>query len=101
VELVRVDSSSGFEVLAGTERSQAATMVLAPGSSTGGPDNRHPESDQWLYVTSGRGSAVVEGSGHALEAGSLLLVEAGEAHEIKNEGDRPLETFSIYAPRVY
>jgi len=101
VELVQVDPSSGFRVLAGTRRSQAATMVLAPGTFTGGPDNRHPESDQWLYVISGRGSAVVEGSEHGLEPGSLLLVEAGEAHEIKSEGDRPLETFSIYAPRVY
>ncbi len=76
-------------------------MVLATGISTGGPDNRHAESDQWLYVISGEGSAVVEGAEHALDAGSLLLIEAGESHEIKSGGDRPLETFSIYAPRVY
>lgn len=101
MELVKVDPLSGFRLLAGTRRSQAATMVLAPGTSTGGPDNRHPESDQWLYVVSGRGSAVVEGSEHGLEPGSLLLVEAGEAHEIKSGEDLPLETFSIYAPRVY
>lgn len=101
MEVVRLDSSSSFEVLAGTERSQAATMVLRPGTSTGGPGNRHPESDQWLYVISGEGSAVVEGEEHALDAGSLLLVEAGESHEIKCEGDLPLETLSIYAPRVY
>lgn len=101
VELVRVDPSSGFDVLAGTERSQAATMVLAPGTSTGGPENRHPESDQWLYVISGNGSAVVEGTESGLDAGSLLLIEAGEAHEIKCEGESPLQTFSIYAPAVY
>ncbi|MGH3145333.1 MAG: cupin domain-containing protein [Rubrobacter sp.] len=101
MELVRVGSSSGFEVLAGTERSKAATMVLGPGTSTGGPDNRHADSDQWLYAISGEGSAVVEGEEYDLEAGSLLLVEAGESHEIKGEGDRPLETFSIYAPRAY
>jgi mannose-6-phosphate isomerase-like protein (cupin superfamily) len=101
VELVQVDPSSGFEVLAGTERSQAATMVLAPGTSTGGPDNRHPQSDQWLYVISGDGSAVVEGRESELGAGSLLLIEAGEAHEIKSTGESPLQTFSIYAPTVY
>lgn len=101
MELVQLDPSSGFRLLAGTRRSQAATMVLAPGTSTGGPDNRHPESDQWLYVVSGRGIAVVEGSEHGLKPGSLLLVEAGEAHEIKGDEDLPLETFSIYAPRVY
>jgi mannose-6-phosphate isomerase-like protein (cupin superfamily) len=101
VELVQLDPSSGFEILAGTERSQAASMVLAPGTSTGGPDNRHPESDQWLYVISGDGSAVVEGTERELGAGSLLLIEAGEAHEIKSAGDSPLQTLSFYAPAVY
>ncbi len=101
MELVRLDPSSGFEVLAETERSQAATMVLAPGTSTGGPENRHPQSDQWLYVISGDGTAVVEGQEHGLGAGSLLLIEAGEAHEIKSAGAQPLQTFSIYAPAVY
>ncbi|HEX6711492.1 MAG TPA: cupin domain-containing protein [Rubrobacter sp.] len=101
MELVHLNPSSGFDILAGTERSQAATMVLAPGASTGGPDNRHPESDQWLYVISGDGSAVVEGTESDLGAGSLLLIEAGEAHEIKCAADRPLQTLSIYAPAVY
>ena len=101
MELVQLDLSSGFEVLAGTERSQAASMVLAPGSSTGGPDNRHPESDQWVYVISGDGSAVVEGTERELGAGSLLLIEAGEAHEVKSARDRPLQMLSIYAPAVY
>src|SRR3712207_7744926 len=31
----------GFRVAAGNRRSQAAEMVLAPGDSEGGPDNRH------------------------------------------------------------
>lgn len=101
MELVQLDPSSGFEILAGTGRSQAATMALAPGTSTGGPDNRHPESDQWVYVISGDGSAVVEGTERELGAGSLLLIEAGEAHEIRSAPDRSLQTLSIYAPAVY
>ena len=101
MDLVRIDPPSGFEVLAGTQRSQAATMVLAPGSSTGGPDNRHASSDQWLYVVSGEGRAILDGEEHELEEGSLLLIEAGEAHEIINDGERPLKTFSIYAPPEY
>lgn len=101
MDLVRIDPPSGFEVLAGTQRSQAATMVLAPGSSTGGPDNRHVSSDQWLYVVSGGGRAILDGEEHELEEGALLLIEAGEAHEIINDDERPLETFSIYAPPEY
>ena len=91
----------GFKLLDGSSRSQSATMVLAPGESTGGPDNRHEHSDQWLYVLSGRGRAIVDEQRVDLEAGSLLLIEAGEAHEIECLGDAPLETLNIYAPPAY
>jgi mannose-6-phosphate isomerase-like protein (cupin superfamily) len=90
-----------FEVVAGSRRSQAAMMVIAPGESEGGPDNRHPKSDQWLYVVSGRGRAKVEGRGVTLTAGSLLLIEAGERHEIRNTGRAPLVTVNVYAPPAY
>jgi mannose-6-phosphate isomerase-like protein (cupin superfamily) len=101
VKLTEIDMQVGFRLLAGTDRSQAATMVLSPGQSTGGPDNRHPRSDQWLFVILGRGKVLVEDEERDLEEGSLLLIEAGEAHEIINGGDRPLETLSFYAPPVY
>ena len=90
-----------FEVLGGSERSQAATMVLDPGTSTGGPDNQHAGSDQWLFVLSGTGRATVEGREVRLERGTLLLIEAGESHEIENTGREPLETLNLYAPPEY
>lgn len=101
MQLVHVDSAKGFEVLASTKRSQAAAMTLAPGRSTGGPNNRHARSDQWLYVISGEGRAILDGEEHELDAGDLLLIEAGEAHEIANTGERPLQTLNIYAPPEY
>jgi hypothetical protein len=56
MKTVRVNAAKGFfDVVAGTSRSQAATMVLKPGQSTGGDDNVHAGADQWLYVTAGRG----------------------------------------------
>jgi mannose-6-phosphate isomerase-like protein (cupin superfamily) len=90
-----------FRVLAGTRRSQAATMTLAAGKSTGGDENRHPGKDQWLFVLSGRGEAVVEGKKRALKPGTLLLIEASEKHEIRNTGRAKLETLNIYAPPAY
>ncbi len=101
MEVMDVRSEGGFELLARTGLGQAATMVLGSGRSTGGPNNRHAGSDQWLYVISGTGNAVVEGEAHGLEEGSLLLIEAGEAHEISNDGEEPLQTFSIYSPPAY
>jgi mannose-6-phosphate isomerase-like protein (cupin superfamily) len=98
---LKVHCEKGFEVIAGTERSEAATMVLQAGGSTGGPDNTHKGSDQWLFVLEGRGRGIVNGREVELEAGALLLIEAGEAHQIDNTGDGPLRTLNFYAPPEY
>jgi mannose-6-phosphate isomerase-like protein (cupin superfamily) len=102
MEKVRIQGArEGFSVRAGTGRSQAATMVLAPGESTGGPTNEHEGSDQWLYVADGKASITVEGEDLVVEPGELLLIEAGETHEVRNAGDEPLVTLNIYAPPEY
>ena len=98
---ISLDPKSFFKVLTGTSRSQVAEMVLPPKGATGGPTNKHEESDQWLYVVSGEGEARVEGKSIKIKTGDLLLIEAGEAHEILNEKDTPLKTFNIYAPPEY
>src|SRR5687768_9846813 len=92
---------SGFRVAVGNRRSQAATMTLEPGDCEGGPDNRHRGADQWLFVKSGRGVAIVNGRRVALKAGSLLLVERGDRHEIRNTGRTPLATLNVYVPPAY
>lgn len=98
---IAINPKSFFKVLEGTKRSQVAEMVLAPKGGTGGPNNRHDNSDQWLYVVSGSGEAKVEGKSIKIKEGDLILIEAGEAHEILNEADVPLKTFSIYTPPDY
>ncbi|MCK9531630.1 MAG: cupin domain-containing protein [Gammaproteobacteria bacterium] len=101
MERVPVTSpEGGFRIIAKTARSEAATMILHPGETTGGPDNRHA-GDQWLYVVAGRGEAVVEGREVSLGEGDLLMIEAGERHEVRCLGDAPLETLNIYAPPTY
>jgi mannose-6-phosphate isomerase-like protein (cupin superfamily) len=91
----------GFKVAIGNRRSQAATMVIAPGDCEGGPDNRHRGADQWLYVLSGCGSAIVNGKGYPLREGSLVLIERGDRHEIRNTGRTPLRTLSVYVPPAF
>ena len=91
----------GFKVLIGNRRSQAASMTLAPGDAEGGPDNRHRGADQWLFVESGTGLAIVNGTRVKLRAGSLLLIERADRHEIRSTGRTPLKTLSIYLPPAY
>ena len=100
-QAAKVTPGSSFRVVAGSDRSQGAEMTLQPEDSTGGPDNRHPDSDQWVYIVSGTGTAIVEETEYALEPGTLLLIEAGEAHELKSGPEEPLVTANVYAPPEY
>jgi len=92
---------SDFEVAFAVRNVQAAGMTLAPGANTGGPHNRHGGADQWLYVVSGTGLAVVDGVQQPLQSGSLLVIEHGETHEIRCTGAEPLRTVNFYSPPAY
>jgi mannose-6-phosphate isomerase-like protein (cupin superfamily) len=91
----------GFRVALGNRRSQAAEMVLPPGKSEGDARNRHRGADQWLFVLSGTGRATVNKRRYALRAGTLLLIERGDEHEILNTGRGMLRTLNFYVPPAY
>jgi mannose-6-phosphate isomerase-like protein (cupin superfamily) len=91
----------GFRVALGNRRAQAAEMVIAAGDAEGDPRNRHRGADQWLYVISGTGRALVNGRRYALRAGSLLLIEKGDRHEVRNTGRGVLKTLNLYLPPAY
>ena len=43
----------------------------------------------------------MDGETTSLRQGTLLLIERGEAHEIRNTGHEPLRTVNFYVPPVY
>lgn len=92
---------SRFQLVLGNARSQAAEMVLAPGKSEGGAGNRHRGADQWLLVLAGTGKAKVNRRNYPLKAGTLLLIERGDEHEIQNSGREHLVTVNFYVPPAY
>lgn len=91
----------GFRVVTGDSRSQAATMVLEPGGTEGGEENQHSGADQWLYVVNGRGIAIINHRRVQLREGTILLIERGDRHEIRNNGRSSLITLNIYVPPAY
>lgn len=91
----------GFRVAIGNRRSQAAEMVIPPGDAEGDPQNRHRGADQWLYVISGTGSALVNGKRYVLKEGTLMLIERGDRHQIKNTSRALLRTLNFYVPPAY
>jgi mannose-6-phosphate isomerase-like protein (cupin superfamily) len=108
MKLIRLGSvRKQFKILESTRSCQAAKMTLQPGESTEKqPRNEHPHSDQWLVVLAGSGVATIGKKRTSLRriklhTGSLLLVEKGELHQIKNTGRHPLSTINFYAPPAY
>ncbi|HET6435829.1 MAG TPA: cupin domain-containing protein [Xanthomonadaceae bacterium] len=97
----QLDFAEGFRVACTVREGQAAVMTIAPRDGEGGPDNRHRGADQWLYVVEGEGTAVVEDTEVPLRAGTLLVIEHGERHEIRNDGDAPLRTLNFYYPPAF
>ena len=97
----RLEFNRSFEVFLSTEHAQTATMTLSPGERVGGNDNVHKRSAQWLFVVSGAGEATIAGQVVELEKHSLTVIEAGEAHEIRNTGEVSLTTLNVYVPPEY
>jgi mannose-6-phosphate isomerase-like protein (cupin superfamily) len=91
----------GFRVALQNRRCQAAEMVIEPGKAEGGPKNRHRGADQWLFVFSGSGVARIKGRQYGLRSGTLLLIEHGDQHEIRNTGHALLKTLNLYSPPAY
>jgi len=91
----------GFRVAFEARQVQGAEMVLRPGASEGGAHNDHRGADQWLFVVSGTGVAIVEGECVALKAGTLLLIERHETHEVRNTGRGLLKTLNLYSPPAF
>src|SRR5688572_24428541 len=104
---IRTNSRANFEILHQTRSAQAAMMTLRPGgTSDEEPSNEHPSSEQWVFVISGSGEALVGKKQSSLRRtkirdGSILLVEKGELHQIKNTGRRMLVTLNFYMPPAY
>lgn len=105
---IKTGSKRGkFELLAATREVQAAMMTLKPGGTSGDePSNEHLSSEQWLFVLSGAGEArICKRRGKLrnvkLATGSLLIIEKGELHQIRNTGKRSMKAINFYAPPAY
>jgi mannose-6-phosphate isomerase-like protein (cupin superfamily) len=108
VKRLRISGRNGsFDVLTSSRLAQVAKMTLRPGeASDSKPSNEHPKSEQWLFVLSGSGEAIIHDKAGKfrrtrLEPESLLVIQRGESHQIKNTGRRALSTLNFYVPPAY
>jgi mannose-6-phosphate isomerase-like protein (cupin superfamily) len=96
-----------FDLIGKSRSVQAGMVTLKPGgTSSDEPENEHRRSEQWLFVLSGTGEATIGKRRSSLRrvklvADSLLHIEKGELHQIKNTGRKPFRTINFYAPPAY
>ena len=96
-----VSYTRGFNILLGDHHSQAGTLVIGPGKSVGGAENRHGGADQWIYVASGTGVADIAGQRVNLAPASLILIQRGDPHAFRNTGSADLCLLTFYTPPAY
>jgi mannose-6-phosphate isomerase-like protein (cupin superfamily) len=81
---------------------QMTLMSLAPGEEIG--LEKHPGTDQFLRIESGRGIVVMGDEEENLnfredvEDDFAIFIPAGKWHNVINTGDEPLKIYSIYTP---
>lgn len=90
-----------FKVFSSGEHCQVAMMRLLPDENSGQYGNEHPKSDQVCIVLEGRGHAKVNEEMLELEEGDVLVIKAGEQHQLIADGAGSLVTMNVYAPVAY
>jgi quercetin dioxygenase-like cupin family protein len=86
---------TSLEIVSGEKGARGVTLRLveipvpAPGESPRGP-HHHSDTEECIYVLSGRATTYADSGEYPLEAGDTMLMPAGEKHVTRNTGRQPL-----------
>lgn len=67
--------------------------VLSPGASIG--EHTHTDSSEIIYIISGKGTALDDGTACEAEAGTVLYCPKGHSHGLENTGEEDLVFFAV------
>src|SRR3990170_7343471 len=84
------------KVLHTTPQMQLVVMKLRPLESV--PMEVHPHTTQFLRIEQGQATVIVDGNMYLLGDGDVIIIPAGTAHVIINEGVEDLAFYTIYSP---
>lgn len=82
--------------LAGTHAFKGEMISYPPGAAA--PEHHHVGAEHFQYVISGRGTALLDGTGHVLEAGDLLYNYEHEPHAFINQSDDAFVFVEFFVP---
>ena len=96
IEKLSLENENFRLVLYTAKSSQLVVMSLQPGEDIG--EEVH-NLDQFIRCESGEGKAVLDGVGHAITDGFVVVVPAGARHNIINTSpDKKLKLYTLYSP---
>ena len=96
IEKLSLENENFRRVLYTAKSSQLVVMSLKPGEDIG--EEVH-NLDQFIRCESGEGRAVLDGVGHAITDGFVVVVPAGAKHNIINtSSDKKLKLYTLYSP---
>jgi mannose-6-phosphate isomerase-like protein (cupin superfamily) len=81
----------------GVERIGIAIMNC-PAHSVVRPLHGHRDTEEVLLILGGQGEAWVDGETTSFKKGDAVLLPANSKHMVRNTGDEPLITASIFSP---
>jgi mannose-6-phosphate isomerase-like protein (cupin superfamily) len=99
--LVKGVRDQQFDIVLKSQHSQVVLAALSPGHSSARQPSVNRESDQIVYTIEGEGQVKVGLIDHQLYAGALLLIPAGQPHQVTNIGVTRLLYLDIFAPPAY
>jgi len=70
--------------------------IISPSSTTG--MHRHESSEECMYVVTGRGTFICGSERTPIAPDELLVAEAGEEHEIRNESEETMKLVAVFSP---
>ena len=73
-------------------------MLIPPGGRHVAELHIHPDAEELVVVTQGRGKAVIDGETHEVAQGDVLYIPPGVEHEVSNGGEELLGVLFINVP---
>lgn len=80
----------------GNQNAMLVMNTLTPGMEIS--PHVHEDFDQIAYIVSGTAIYSVDGVGHEVGPGSLLLIPAGQVHYIQATGTEPVLNLDVFGP---
>ena len=72
-------------------------VVIKPGNTVK-PAHSHPEMEELIYITSGKGKIFIDHSVYETRQGTAVLFKPGSIHMVRNDGNEDMKIICIFIP---